>query len=267
MVGLYTSRGPAHKPPRAVSGPRCYPPRVTRLRSSALGPHRPSRPRSHPIPAAVLPFLAVLALAAAACAGGSADGSPSGVVATDPAVPPSSGAVASEPAAPSTDDLELESEAAPTDSPGPTETPSSGPVGAAMDCTGTAENRTFYESVSVAVAWTVYCPVLPSGWYVDQGSYRLADGGRLVISYRGPGGAHITLSEGNWCTDGSGCPPGGADAGTAAFGDRDGALLADGGRYVIVVDPGSPVSWQLVSDGLDEATVRAFGAALIAVGG
>jgi hypothetical protein len=215
----------------------------------------------------VLPLLVVLALASAACAGGPAEGSPSSVVATDPAAVPTIGSVASGPVAPSSDELELESDAATTASPDPTEAPSSGPVGAAMDCTGTAENRTFYESVSVAVAWTVYCPVLPSGWYVDQGSYRLADGGRLVISYRGPGGAHITLSEGNWCTDGSGCAPGGADAGTAAFGDRDGALLADGSRYVIAVDPGSAVSWQLVSDGLDEATVRAFGAALIAVGG
>jgi hypothetical protein len=215
----------------------------------------------------VLPFLAVLALASAACAGGPSQGSPSGVAATDPAVAPTDGAVASEPAAPSSDELELESEAVPTTSPDATEAPSSGPVGAAMDCTGTAENRTFYESVSVAVAWTVYCPVLPSGWYVDQGSYRLADGGRLVISYRGPGGAHITLSEGAWCTDGSGCAPGGSDAGSAAFGDLAGALLADGGRYVIAVDPGATISWQLVSDGLDEATVRAFGAALIAVGG
>ncbi len=174
---------------------------------------------------------------------------------------------ASDPVAPSTDELAIESGAIDSPTPDPTEGASAGPVGAATDCTGTAENRTFYESVSAAVAWTVYCPVLPSGWYVEQGSYRLADGGRLVISYRGPGGAHITLSEGAWCTDGSGCAPSGTDAGTATFADRDGALFVDGPRYVIAVDPGSDLSWQLVSDGLDEATVRAFGSALIAVGG
>lgn len=214
----------------------------------------------------MLPFLVVLALASAACASATSDGTPT-ERASMGAAAPTMDTAPSDPSAPSSDALELESDAAPSPSPDPTDDPSRGPVGAATDCTGTAENRTFYESVSVAVAWTVYCPVLPSGWYVEQGSYRLADGGRLVISYRGPGGAHITLSEGAWCTDGSGCIAGGTDAGTAAFGDRDGALLADGSRYVIAVDPGSTVSWQLVSDGLDEATVRAFGSALIAVGG
>ena len=138
----------------------------------------------------------------------------------------------------------------------------------ATDCTGTGENRTFYASVAAAVEWTVYCPVLPSGWFVEQGSYRLPAGGRLTITYRGPGGAHLTLSEGAWCTDGSGCTPAGANAGPAAFGDREGALVAgDGGRIAIVVDPGAPVSWQLTGDGLDEGTLRMVGAALIAVGG
>ena len=138
----------------------------------------------------------------------------------------------------------------------------------AADCTGTAKNRTFYGSVAAAVRWTVYCPVLPSGWFVDQGSYRLAGGGRLVIGYRGPGGAHITLSEGAWCRDGSGCVPTGADGGATAFGDLSGSLIAtDGGAVIIVVDAGSPVSWELVADGLDETTVRMFGAALIPVGG
>lgn len=214
-----------------------------------------------------MPLLAVLAVALAACAGGPSEAAPTEPASLEAAPPTSSSAAASDPAASATDQLEVESASAETVPPDPTQDPSGGPVGAATDCTGTAENWTFYESVSMAVAWTVYCPVLPSGWYVEQGSYRLADGGRLVISYRGPGGAHITLSEGAWCTDGSGCVPGGTDAGTAAFGDRDGALLADGSRYVITVDPGSTVSWQLLSDGLDEATVRAFGSALIAVGG
>lgn len=206
----------------------------------------------------------MLTVALAACAGGPTDERPTDVASPD-APAPTMAAPASDPAASPTDELELESDAI-EPSPDPSEDASSGPVGAATDCTGTAENRTFFESVSAAVAWTVYCPVLPSGWYVEQGSYRLADGGRLVIGYRGPGGAHITLSEGAWCTDGSGCLPGGAEVGTAAFGDRDGTLLADGSRCVIAVEPGAALSWRLDSDGLDEATVRAFGSALIAVG-
>ena len=166
--------------------------------------------------------------------------------------------------------------AAPTSasSGGPSDTPfassdtPSPAVEAASDCTGTAENRTFYGSVAAAVSWTVYCPVLPSGWFVEQGSYRLAGGGRLVITYRGPAGAHFTLREGNWCTDGTGCAPSGADGGTTAFGDHEGSLVTGSdGSVAIVVDAGAPVSWELAGDGLDEGTVRMFGAALIAVAG
>lgn len=136
----------------------------------------------------------------------------------------------------------------------------------ATDCTGTAENRTFYSSVAAAVTWTVYCPVLPSGWFVETGQYRLSDGGRLSITYRGPGDAHFTLSEGVWCDEPT-CVPAQSDLGAAAFGDRGGNLVTTGsGGYAIVVDAGSPVSWALVGDGLDEGVVRMIGAALIAVG-
>ena len=138
----------------------------------------------------------------------------------------------------------------------------------ASGCTGTDENRTFYSSVAAAVTWTVYCPVLPSGWFVEQGQYRLAGGGRLAMTYRGPGGVRFTLDEGVWCTDGSGCAPAGSDIGSTAFSDRAGTLIATGsGSFAIVVDAGATVSWSLVGEGLDESTVRTFGAALIVVGG
>jgi hypothetical protein len=141
-------------------------------------------------------------------------------------------------------------------------------IASASDCTGTDENRTFYESVAAAVDWTVYCPVLPSGWFVETGQYRLAGGGRLAITYRGPGGARFTLDEGAWCTNESGCTPSGTDVGAAAFGDQEGTLVAtDTGSFAIAVDAGSKISWQLVGEALDEPAVRMFGAALIAVGG
>lgn len=141
-------------------------------------------------------------------------------------------------------------------------------IASASDCTGTDENRTFYESVAAAVDWTVYCPVLPSGWFVETGQYLLAGGGRLAITYRGPGGARFTLDEGAWCADESGCTPSGTDVGAAAFGDREGTLVAtDTGNFAIAVDAGSKISWQLAGAALDEPAVRMFGAALIAVGG
>ena len=157
----------------------------------------------------------------------------------------------------------------PTDPPTdvPTELPAASPVTEpASDCTGTDENRTFYGSVASAVAWTVYCPVLPGGWFVESGQYRLAGGGRLAIAYRGPGGDRFTLDEGAWSRDGVSCVPSGTDMGATAFGDREGTLIAtDNGSFAIVVDDGASVCWKLAADGLDEATVRTFGAALIAV--
>jgi hypothetical protein len=158
---------------------------------------------------------------------------------------------------------------APTEAPSPsTDATGSAAIEPAIDCTGTDDNRTFYGSVAAAVDWTVYCPVLPSGWSVETGQYRLAGGGRLAITYRGPGGVRFTLREGAWCTDGSGCVPSGADMGTTAFGDREGTLIAtDGGSFAIIVDAGATISWLFAGEGLDEATVRTFGAALIAVGG
>ena len=88
-----------------------------------------------------------------------------------------------------TDEPSEEPTAEPTDE----ASPSAGPASA---CSGTAENKDFYAAAAAAVQWTVYCPVLPKGWFVVTGRYRLAGGGRLEISYRGPSGASFTLREG-----------------------------------------------------------------------
>jgi hypothetical protein len=243
---------------------------VTRPRSSAPGPHRPSRRRSLSNPTRLLPLVAILTLVVAACGGAATTGTAKASTAPGATLPvvaasvdPGSSGLKSVPAASSASPTATPTEA----SPATTEPAPSAALEPAADCTGTAENRTFYGSVAAAVDWTVYCPVLPSGWFVEQGSYRLAGGGRLVITYRGPAGAHLTLSEGVWCTDGSGCVPAGSDSGAAAFGDRDGALVTGaGGTDWIVVDAGSTISWQLAGSGIDESTVRMVGAALIAVG-
>jgi hypothetical protein len=107
---------------------------------------------------------------------------------------------------------------------------------------------------------------LPKGWYVSAGSYRMANGGRLVIGYKGPAGATIELSEGAFCADATGCLPSGTDGGEAPLGPMTGTLvrLAAGGSAV-VVDRGLNPSWQLVTHGLDEATSLAFAAAVAAV--
>jgi hypothetical protein len=140
--------------------------------------------------------------------------------------------------------------------------------GSADACTGTDKNREFYMSVATDVAWTLYCPVLPAGWFVETGEYRGASGGWMEISYKGPSGARLELHEGSFCSDADGCVPSGPDAGMAAFGDMDGTLVAvDDGGWAVVVDRGDPISWLLVVTGVDEEGARTIADDLIAVDG
>lgn len=153
-----------------------------------------------------------------------------------------------------------------SDDPDATEAPTEG---AAAACAGTDENRDFFASVAAAVSWTVYCPVLGDGWFVDAGQYRLAGGGWLEIAYRGPEGARIELREGFTC-DGEDCIPAGAVVEDVAFGDMTGTLLAlDGGRYAVVVGEGldDAPQWTLTTSGLAGADVRTIAGDLAAVGG
>jgi len=144
--------------------------------------------------------------------------------------------------------------------------PGSGDVGAAP-CAGSAENRDFFAAAAQALTWDVYCPVLPGDWFVDTGSFRLADGGMLVVAYKGTGDARIELREGAYCTTGgSACSPRDHDLGTAPFGDRSGELaslgpdVSDG--FAIYVDPGGAPSWAITGTGMDRAAFEAIAAAL-----
>jgi hypothetical protein len=118
------------------------------------------------------------------------------------------------------------------------------------------------------VGWDVYCAVLPKDWIVSAGKYRLANGGYLEMSYKGPGGATLSLSEGSFCTDGTGCVPSGSDVGSAQFGALQATLVAtDAGGFAIVAARGEQPSWLMVTSGLDQATAVSLGAALAHVGG
>jgi hypothetical protein len=154
-----------------------------------------------------------------------------------------------------------------------TETPTDGPSdglagtsGPAEQCTGSEDNRRFYRGLAADVDWAAYCPILPSGWFVVDGSYSLSGGGSMEIVYRGPGGARIELAQGAFCDDSDGCVPDGGDIGQAAFGDRVGTLVAgDDGSYSIVVDRAADVSWLLTGVELDEPQVRSIAADLMRI--
>jgi hypothetical protein len=150
---------------------------------------------------------------------------------------------------------------------GPTASASAG-TGPAAACSGTDKNREFFQAAAAAVSWTVYCAVLPTGWFVESGTYRGTSGGWLQIAYKGPGGARLELREGAFCSAADGCVPPGGDSGSASFGDRPGTLVKlDSGGWAVVVDRGKPISWLAVGTGMDQATFQRLAGALAIVGG
>lgn len=153
----------------------------------------------------------------------------------------------------------------PVPTPAPTED-GTGAGSAAGRCSGSPENRDFYLAVAEAVDWTVLCPVLPDGWFVESGTYRLAGGGWLEIAYRGPAGARIRLREGGFCPDASGCAPSGVEVEDVTVGPLVGRLIAtDDGGWAVVVDRGAQRSWLFEGSGIDEATFRSLAGALVEV--
>ncbi len=166
-----------------------------------------------------------------------------------------------------TDPGQTVSPTSPAGSSGPTASASVSP-GAADACTGNVDNRRFYRSIAQSVTWSVVCPVLPKGWFVNTGTSRDAGGGKILITYTGPAGASLALSEGFFCTAADGCVPSGADAGSAPFGSMSGKIVAlDDGGWAIVVNRGASPSWLLVGHGMDQAGLEAIAAALAQVAG
>lgn len=227
----------------------------------------PSRAAPTGVRALVLIVLALVALAG--CGGdGASSAAPSGSPGTSG---PTAGPTEPSPTA----------DAGSTDVPGPTEDPGasatpaptpaptprpSGTAGPAAACTGSAENRAFYASVAEDVAWDVYCPVLPAGWFVDTGRYQASAGGLLEIDYKGPAGARLEIRQGAYCRGDDDCIPAGPDAGTASFGDRPARLIDAGdGRWLVVAE-GGDVSWEVRSSGLGQDVAVALAAAFARVG-
>lgn len=204
----------------------------------------------------------LVALSSAACIGGqtAATTAPSASASLAPIPPSPTPSFSVATSAPSTE----AATAAPTATEFPTESPGASPANAVEGCTGTEDNLAFYEDAAADLDWPLYCPALPARWSVTTGNYSGQGTGRLTITYRGPGGATLSLHQGAFCDDGDGCVAAGTESGDAPFGDQSGTLVVlDGGGYAIVVDRGASPSWLAVGQGLDEATFRDFAASLI----
>ncbi len=236
---------------------------MTRARDRARSLRRPTIPTAVRAPAVGLAVAVALFVAgcdAVITSPSGTDIAPSGAITGSPG--PGTSDVASSPVpADTTTPTEP-----PTGQRGPSDTPapSGGSSGSAADCTGLPANRDFFAAAAAALEWDVYCGVLPDGWFIQKGSnYRLADGGRMVVIYSGPQGAHLELHEGSFCADDGGCVPSGRESGPAAFGDRAGTLVVlEGGGYAVVVDRGASTSWLAIGANLDEAAFLALTSAL-----
>lgn len=147
----------------------------------------------------------------------------------------------------------------------PTSAATTSPTAGAGRCSGSAENREFFAAVARAVEWAVYCPVLPSGWYVDTGSFRLSGGAKLEISYKGPVGQRLEIREGAYCTTAD-CTPDGTDLGGASIDGRAAHIFDLGNSTVAVYAAGNGVAWEAKGLGMDNSTLGSFTADFVVVG-
>jgi hypothetical protein len=152
-------------------------------------------------------------------------------------------------------------------SPSPTPYPSNWHM--PMDCTGEADGPGSFKAASMSATFDVYCAALPAGWHRESmsGDERVVT--TVTVSYSGPNGETLTLSEGDLCSGGlSVCAPTGTSAGTAMFGDREGQLFTapPGADYALYVAPGQSPSWKATGKGMSLETFKALTAALIIVG-
>lgn len=213
-----------------------------------------------------------MAIVAAACIGRDQVGQAPPAPQTTPTAAPSASATGSASAAAPSPSGAAAASVAPSavPSPAPTTAPAASPSatpagtsGPATLCTGNEDNREFFAGAADNVEWAVYCPVMEGRWFVESGTYQLARGGWLLITYVGPGGASIEFSEGAFCEKTDGCVPTGAETGEAAFGDQVGTFVdGDDGSYSIVVDRGKDVSWLATGADIDEEAFRVIVAGL-----
>lgn len=153
-----------------------------------------------------------------------------------------------------------------TPTPVPAATPTSAPAVSANGCTGSAANKTFFASNSPKVAFNVYCAVLPSGWFLNSGSYTAGNGGSFSIGYKNNAGNQFDLKEGFWCQGVPiECGPYDTAIGTANYGDMQGQLGKKGAQFVLYVKAGQNPAWSATGTGIDEATFRSFASALLKV--
>jgi hypothetical protein len=205
----------------------------------------------------------VVGLVVAGCAFAKSQPTPIIIVVTPP--PTASPSATPLPTATPTPTLSDTPSPEPSLEPSPTAQPIATPA-SYTTCAPSAGDLSFWAKAAAAMSWDVYCPVLPSDWLVNGGSY---DGSTETINmtFRGPGGATLAIDEGAFCTsDVTTCSPHDSVVGTTAFGDLTGSLdTLAGERLVVYVNPGTSTGYALTSSGLSQSDLVSFAATLVKV--
>jgi hypothetical protein len=152
--------------------------------------------------------------------------------------------------------------------PTPADTGASPPP--ATECSGSDANRVFFSKAAASMTWSVYCAVLPANWFLERGTYGLAAGGELEVSYNGPGDIQVGLIEGNACaqygSDIDACAPRDTVIDTAQLADQTGELGRLASAFVLDVDRGANPGWRVTGIGMSQADFVAICAAMLRVG-
>jgi hypothetical protein len=107
--------------------------------------------------------------------------------------------------------------------------------------------------------------VLPSGWWLQSGSYTAASGGFLQVEYKTAGAATFSLWEGAWCPPNKSCIAVGPLVGPASFDGLSGSLYLNSGTYTLRVGTLANPAYLMVGSGMTQAQFTALAAALIKV--
>ena len=134
-------------------------------------------------------------------------------------------------------------------------------------CAGTADNKSFWGQSANTMRWDVYCPVLPSGWYVTVGQYDGSGGGTIHMTMKGPGGAAISIDEGAFCTTSAdACSAHESSISQTAFSDLLGDLdTLAGGGFAVFVNAGTSTGYTLTATGMSQDSFVAIAAAFAKV--
>jgi len=159
---------------------------------------------------------------------------------------------------------------APTATPTPAPTASAAPTlpTAAVPCTGSATVKQWFADQTKLLSFDVYCAALPSGWGVVKVQADYSKGG-LVAQYKNGAGYTVNLYEGSFCAM-SPNPCSGywnPVVGPTPFGPLTGELDGASGMWQVYVSTSNPkVRYSMVGEGMTEAAIKSYSAAVHKVG-